>query len=140
MKNNNKKIVDFFISYNENNENTTQKIYLNVPYPEKDIARNLGARFDGYRKKWYFTNLNDTHKFKKWLKNRILTYDDLSEEQQALVKLVKEGKNVLVNACIGSGKTSTIQVLCNELQEKKILYLTYNRLLKVDAKSKVANP
>lgn len=140
MKNNNKKIVDFFISYNENNENTTQKIYLNVPYPEKDIARNLGARFDGYRKKWYFTNLNDTQKFKKWLKNRILTYDDLSEEQQALVKLVKEGKNVLVNACIGSGKTSTIQVLCNELQEKKILYLTYNRLLKVDAKCKIQNP
>lgn len=48
-----------------------------------------------------------------------------------------DGKNVLVDACIGSGKTTAIQELCNALPAyKRILYLTYNRLLKLDAKDK----
>lgn len=44
---------------------------------------------------------------------------------------------MLVDACIGSGKTTAIQVLCNEMAGKSILYLTYNKLLKVDAKRKI---
>lgn len=64
---------------------------------------------------------------------------DLSTEQQELIALVKQGKNILVDACIGSGKTTTIQALCNELPDLDILYLTYNRLLKVDAKEKIKN-
>ena len=63
---------------------------------------------------------------------------DLSEEQKKFVKIAKEGKNILVNACIGSGKTTSIQALCKELpHNKKILYLTYNKLLKINAKSKI---
>lgn len=43
-----------------------------------------------------------------------------------------------MDACIGSGKTTAIQSLCNELPgTKKVLYLTYNKLLKLDAKSKI---
>lgn len=70
-------------------------------------------------------------------KIRIRTVDELSTEQQEFIELVKQGKNVLVDACIGSGKTTAIQTLCNELSNKKILYLTYNTLLKVDAKQKI---
>lgn len=62
----------------------------------------------------------------------------LSEEQQSFVDKALEGNNILVDACIGSGKTTSIQYLCNQLpQTKSILYLTYNRLLKIDAKSKI---
>ncbi|MDR1068776.1 MAG: AAA family ATPase, partial [Clostridiales Family XIII bacterium] len=47
-------------------------------------------------------------------------------------------KNILVDACIGSGKTTAIQHLCNALPaDRKILYLTYNRLLKIDAQAKI---
>ena len=53
------------------------------------------------------------------------------------IKTAKQGKNILVDACIGSGKTTAIQALCNEFSDKKILYLTYNRLLKIDAKAKI---
>ena len=54
-----------------------------------------------------------------------MTRNDLSTEQQDLVRLALEGKNVLCDACIGSGKTSTINVLCNEFDSsKQILYLT----------------
>lgn len=64
---------------------------------------------------------------------------ELSNEQAMFVKYAIEGKNILVNACIGSGKTTSIQYLCNEMSEKKILYLTYNKLLKLDAKKKIKN-
>ena len=62
----------------------------------------------------------------------------LSDEQQEFIEKSLEGKNILVDACIGSGKTTAIQNLCNVIPgEKKVLYLTYNRLLKLDAKSKI---
>lgn len=69
-----------------------------------------------------------------------ITYKDLTDEQQQMIDLAKQGHNILVDACIGSGKTTAIQVLCNELDNnKKILYLTYNKLLKLDAKNKIKN-
>ena len=53
-----------------------------------------------------------------------MTLKDLSSEQQDLVRLALDGKNVLCDACIGSGKPSTINVLCNEFDSsKEILYL-----------------
>ena len=54
-----------------------------------------------------------------------------------MIEYAKEGHNILVDACIGSGKTTSIQALCNEFNKKKILYLTYNRLLKFDAKDRI---
>lgn len=65
---------------------------------------------------------------------------ELSIEQQQFINKALEGSNILVDACIGSGKTTAIQELCNVLPEnKKILYLTYNKLLKLDAKNKIKN-
>lgn len=62
----------------------------------------------------------------------------LSSEQQLFIEKALQGKNILVDACIGSGKTTAIQSLCNKLPStKKVLYLTYNKLLKLDAKSKI---
>lgn len=62
----------------------------------------------------------------------------LSDEQQAFVQTALSGKNILVDACIGSGKTTAIQHLCYEFpHDKSILYLTYNRLLKLDAQTRI---
>ena len=64
----------------------------------------------------------------------------LSDEQQLFVKKALERNNILVDACIGSGKTTAIQYLCDEFpNDLSILYLTYNKLLKLDAKSKIKN-
>lgn len=65
---------------------------------------------------------------------------ELSQEQKNFIQTAKEGRNILVDACIGSGKTTAIQHLCNELPiQLNILYLTYNKLLKIDAQSKIKN-
>lgn len=65
---------------------------------------------------------------------------NLSNEQKLFIAKAKEGYNILVDACIGSGKTTAIQYLCDELSSSlKILYLTYNKLLKVDAQAKIKN-
>ncbi|MEE5993965.1 MAG: AAA family ATPase [Oscillospiraceae bacterium] len=72
-------------------------------------------------------------------KPKLMTVNDLTTEQQELIAKAKNGENVLVDACIGSGKTTTIQVLCSEMKDKRILYLTYNTLLKLDAKQKTQN-
>lgn len=64
----------------------------------------------------------------------------LSSEQEFFIDTVLRGHNVLVEACIGSGKTTAIQSLCNMLPyTKSVLYLTYNKLLKLDAKEKIKN-
>ena len=64
----------------------------------------------------------------------------MSDEQQDFIDKALNGSNILVDACIGSGKTTAIQRLCNKIPPyKSVLYLTYNMLLKVDAKKKITN-
>ena len=62
----------------------------------------------------------------------------LSKEQQDVVDAAVDGQDVIVDATVGSGKTSTIMALCNEMGgDRKILYLTYSKLLKKDAQRRV---
>lgn len=68
-----------------------------------------------------------------------MDYEKLSEEQKLFIKHGVAGHNILVEACIGSGKTTAIQALCNAIKGKNILYLTYNKLLKLDAKARIIN-
>lgn len=42
------------------------KIYLAVPYAQKDEAKALGARWDAGQKKWYVSADKDIGLFAKW--------------------------------------------------------------------------
>ena len=44
------------------------KIYLNVPFNEKNDAKNLGAKWDKNKKKWFIFNddKNKTEIIEKW--------------------------------------------------------------------------
>ena len=65
--------------------------------------------------------------------------EELTKEQQQFIDYGVAGHNILVDACIGSGKTTAIQTLCDNLVGKRVLYLTYNKLLKLDAKARIRN-
>lgn len=43
------------------------RVYLNVPFEEKDAAKQLGAQWDNIQRKWWITPAMPTRLFKKWL-------------------------------------------------------------------------
>jgi hypothetical protein len=62
----------------------------------------------------------------------------LSTEQQRMVDVALSGRDVIVDATVGSGKTTSIQALCATAgQDRAVLYLTYSKLLKLDAQRRV---
>ena len=48
----------------------------------------------------------------------------LSDEQQTILDTVKTGKNVVVDAVAGTGKTTLVLSIAEELPDKKILQMT----------------
>ena len=63
-----------------------------------------------------------------------ITYQ-LTEEQEQCVEAAIQGKNIKIKAFAGSGKTSTLVAIANELQGRG-LYLAYNKAIKDDALGK----
>lgn len=55
--------------YNEERKrkDLAERIYLQVPYVEKDTAKSLGARWDPQKKQWYVPSNYDVQKVEKWL-------------------------------------------------------------------------
>jgi hypothetical protein len=60
-----------------------------------------------------------------------------SEEQQTIIDLIKQRKNVIVDAVAGSGKSTTILLLAQQIPDKHILQVTYNSALRKEVKHKV---
>ena len=46
---------------------SVKKIYLNVPFDNKDEAKSLGARWDNDKKQWYIMSNMNTTLFKRWI-------------------------------------------------------------------------
>ena len=61
----------------------------------------------------------------------------MSEEQRKVLDFIRSGKNVIVDACAGSGKSTTILSIAKELTGKKIRQFTYNSQLRFDVKENV---
>ena len=68
------------------------RVYLDVPYEEKNQARALGARWDGRAKSWYAPVGADMERLAQWLpKNRVL-----NANQKAVESVIKE-ENTMTN-------------------------------------------
>lgn len=63
--------------------------------------------------------------------------NELSEEQQAIQDYVKEGYNVVVDACAGTGKTTLILSIAKTLNRRKFMQMTYNSMLRCEVKERV---
>ena len=60
-----------------------------------------------------------------------------SEEQQYIIDHILTGKNVIVDACAGSGKSTTILNVATQCSHRHILQCTYNKQLRLDVEEKV---
>lgn len=61
----------------------------------------------------------------------------MSNEQYHVYSEIKDGKNVIVDACAGSGKSTTILSISKELPTLNILQFTYNSMLRHEIREKV---
>jgi len=60
-----------------------------------------------------------------------------SSEQQTIIDHIKTGKNVIVDACAGSGKSTTILSCAQQMPNKRFLQITYNSMLRMEIREKV---
>jgi len=60
----------------------------------------------------------------------------ISDEQRRVVDVLMMGKNVNIQACAGSGKTTTALHVAMSFGDKKILLLTYNARLKAETRER----
>ncbi|QBQ07857.1 DEXDc helicase [Spiroplasma gladiatoris] len=60
-----------------------------------------------------------------------------SDEQVSILKSLKEGKNLKIEAVAGSGKTTTCLYLAKNCLNKKFLLLTFNKDLSSDNNHKI---
>jgi hypothetical protein len=60
------------------------KIYLAVPYAQKDAAKALGARWDAAHKKWYIPATMDITPFAKWQSEALTSELSASPKARAL--------------------------------------------------------
>jgi superfamily I DNA/RNA helicase len=63
--------------------------------------------------------------------------DNVSEEQLYICNSVQQGKNVIVDACAGSGKSTTVLSTCRFMPQTNFLILTFNRALRMETREKV---
>ena len=60
----------------------------------------------------------------------------LTDEQREIIQAVSTGRNILVAALAGTGKTSTLLGVAKAYPERKGLYLAYNKALQLEARAK----
>jgi len=61
----------------------------------------------------------------------------VSDEQNYIIKKIENGENVMVDACAGSGKSTTILSTALRQPDKKFLLITYNKSLRKEIQEKV---
>jgi superfamily II DNA or RNA helicase len=60
----------------------------------------------------------------------------LTGEQREIIAAVSTGRNILVAALAGTGKTSTLLGVAKAYPDRKGLYLAYNKALQLEARAK----
>lgn len=56
-----------------------------------------------------------------------------TEEQAAAIQVAKSGKTMSIRALAGTGKTTTLSMICQALYDKRIIYLAFNKAIVTDA-------
>jgi hypothetical protein len=71
----------------------TKRIYLSVPFSEKDSAKRRGAKWDPIKTKWYIFTDDNIPLFAKWIDEREIEMDN----EIASIVLQTELENAIGN-------------------------------------------
>lgn len=74
-------------------ESNATRIYLNVPFAEKDEARAATARWDGDKKQWYYLSDQDSSLFSKWFSAEQPTQNNVNKIQKTNNKNVQSNNH-----------------------------------------------
>ena len=75
-----------------------EKIYLNVPFSQKDKAKRLGAKFDGDKKSWYIQDDLSLDLFSEWLPISLQSQSNQSNNGVPLYQFLKDISNTIRDA------------------------------------------
>ena len=106
---------------------------ITVKIQSGGVAKRWAREARPYRA---FLLLVNTYKY-IWQDILIRAMEQPSEEQQYVIDLVKQGKHPIVDACAGSGKTTTVISCANQNPSLKFAMITYNKDLRLEVEDKV---
>jgi hypothetical protein len=80
------------------------RIYIEVPYAQKDEAKLLGARWDADVRRWYITDKQDVLLFSKWFGGTVQTKTLVSEDRITLKEFLSENYGSAVSLTFKSAR------------------------------------
>lgn len=80
------------------------RIYINVPYAQKDEAKLLGARWDADVRRWYITGQQDVLLFSKWFGGTIQTKPVVAGDRVTLKEFLSANYGTAVSLTFQSAR------------------------------------
>ena len=81
-----------------------QRIYINVPYEQKDEAKLLGARWDADVRRWYITGQQDALLFSKWFGDAVQRKPLVAGDRVTLSNFLRENYVTTVSLTFKSAR------------------------------------
>ncbi|WP_417814426.1 zincin-like metallopeptidase domain-containing protein [Thalassospira alkalitolerans] len=98
------------MSQASNQDANTKRIYLNVPFSEKDEAKALGAKWDRRAKAWYARNDMEIEPFKCWQETKAKAPEPKINPEDEFAQALKENGLILDGPPTMDGKWHRVAV------------------------------
>ncbi|KZB63143.1 hypothetical protein AUP42_01755 [Thalassospira lucentensis] len=95
---------------NQDAKTERKRIYLNVPFSEKDEAKALGAKWDRRAKAWYARDDMELAPFKRWQETKAKTPEPRISPEQEFAQALKENGLLLDGPPTMDGKWHRVAV------------------------------
>lgn len=95
---------------NQDASTERKRIYLNVPFSEKDEAKALGAKWDRRTKAWYARDDMELEPFKRWQETKAKTPEPKISPEQEFAEALRENGLILDGPPTMDGKWHRVAV------------------------------
>jgi putative DNA primase/helicase len=107
--------------------NTPERVYLDVPYAEKEAAKAMGAKWDRAEKSWYAAPSTEPEFLERWAKNRGEVSVQVDQDPQAeFAAALRSAGLVLDSAPVMNGELRRVQVEGDQRGEKSGSYIGFS--------------